>query len=125
MFTTLNQPNRLIYAEQTLTDLNDFLTPSQVCIKPVEQENEPEVSKEPGGATVCSRPSVMMIRLTYYFQTEIVIDSTGSYYEVPANGNASAKNAERKLQQAQISLNDCLACRSVVLPYLSAIASLR
>jgi iron only hydrogenase large subunit-like protein len=45
-----------------------------------------------------------------------VIDSSGSYYEVSANRastNAFSKGTERKLQQAQISLNDCLACRSV------------
>lgn len=49
-----------------------------------------------------------------------MIDSSGSYYEVSANdtsGNASSKNIERKLQEAQISLNDCLACRFVVLQY--------
>ena len=37
--------------DQTLTDLNDFITPSQACIKPVEQTNKPEV-KDPGAASV-------------------------------------------------------------------------
>jgi hypothetical protein len=40
---------------QTLTDLNDFITPSQACIKPVEQTNAPpkqEQEKEPGAASV-------------------------------------------------------------------------
>ncbi|KAG0706111.1 iron hydrogenase [Suillus ampliporus] len=84
----------------TLTDLNDFITPSQACIKPVEQANVPQENAEPGAAT-----------------TEIVIDSSGSYYEVSANGassNASSKGTERKLQQAQISLNDCLACSGCI-----------
>jgi hypothetical protein len=55
VFTNSKSAIRLIDAVQTLTDLNDFLTPSQACIKPVEQANEPEESKEPGAATVCSR----------------------------------------------------------------------
>jgi hypothetical protein len=58
VFASLNYEISLIYAEQTLTDLNDFLTPSQACIKPVEQANKPEESKEPGAATVCPRSSV-------------------------------------------------------------------
>ncbi|KAH7888586.1 iron hydrogenase [Phlebopus sp. FC_14] len=83
----------------TLTDLNDFITPSQACIKPVEQLNHPEETKEPGAAS-----------------TEIIIDSTGSYYEVSSKGSAqiAPKGLERKLEQAQISLNDCLACRQVI-----------
>lgn len=57
MFTNLNYAICLIYAEQTLTDLNDFINPSQACIKPIEQTNKPEQSKEPGAATVRSRAS--------------------------------------------------------------------
>lgn len=38
-------------------------------------------------------------------QTEIVIDASGSYYEV------SSTQSQKKLEQAQINLNDCLACR--------------
>jgi len=38
---------------QTLTDLNDFITPSQACIKPVEQINGPKSQeKEAGAASV-------------------------------------------------------------------------
>jgi hypothetical protein len=36
---------------QTLTDLNDFISPSQACIKPVEQTN-PEPQKQLGAASV-------------------------------------------------------------------------
>ena len=36
---------------QTLTDLNDFITPSQVCIKPVEQTNKLD-PHDPGAAAV-------------------------------------------------------------------------
>jgi hypothetical protein len=52
------------------------------------------------------------------FQTEIRIDSSGSYYEVSSTPSVqdatTPKPSERKLQQAQISLNDCLACRHVI-----------
>ncbi|KAH7923406.1 iron hydrogenase [Leucogyrophana mollusca] len=95
----------------TLTDLNDFITPSQACIKPVEQLNPPEELKEPGAAS-----------------TEIVIDSSGSYYEVSASGpvpNASTKTTEKKLQQAQISLNDCLACSGCITSAESVLITLQ
>ena len=38
---------------QTLTDLNDYITPSQACIKPVEHTNAPKV-RTPGDAAVCA-----------------------------------------------------------------------
>lgn len=42
---------------QTLTDLNDFITPSQACIKPVEQINGPKSQeKEAGAASVRVSP---------------------------------------------------------------------
>ncbi|KAF8954333.1 hypothetical protein BDZ97DRAFT_1766337 [Flammula alnicola] len=53
-------------------------------------------------------------------QTEILIDSNGAYYEVSSssipniNANASASAASNKLHQAQISLNDCLACSGCI-----------
>lgn len=47
-------------------------------------------------------------------QTEILIDASGSYYEV-------GSQSQKKLEQAQINLNDCLACRFVgyhrIMPY--------
>lgn len=78
---------------QSVTDLNDYLGPSQVCIKPVEA---PAQSAPPGGEV--RRP------LT---QTEIAIDQ-GTYYE--SNG----QRARTQLETAQISLNDCLACSGCV-----------
>ena len=49
----LLQPHFInILIAQTLTDLNDFITPSQVCIKPVEQVKPKEDLNEPGGALV-------------------------------------------------------------------------
>ncbi len=41
-------------ALQTLTDLNDFITPSQACIKPVEQTNKPD-PLDPGAAAVSAQ----------------------------------------------------------------------
>lgn len=73
--------------------------------------NEPQEIIEQGAAT-----------------TEIVIDSSGSYYEVSANGastNASSKGTERKLQQAQISLNDCLACSGCITSAESVLITLQ
>ncbi|KAI8826171.1 iron hydrogenase [Fimicolochytrium jonesii] len=68
----------------TLTDLNDFITPSQACIKPV------EVKKKAND------------------QSQIRIDDTGGYYEVSRDGD------ETKLETASISLNDCLACSGCI-----------
>lgn len=100
---------------QTLTDLNDFIAPSQACIKPVEQANPQKDLREAGAATV--RPRVhdgaTLCAEELLLQTEIRIDTSGSYYEVSAEG-PKVNGAGKKLEQAQISLNDCLACRYVV-----------
>ncbi|KAH9858613.1 iron hydrogenase [Lenzites betulinus] len=83
----------------TLTDLNDFITPSQACIKPVEQTNKPE-PQDAGAAA-----------------TQIQVDSSGSYYEVSGAGTStteSAPVAKQKLTTAEISLNDCLACSGCI-----------
>ncbi|KAI1796396.1 iron hydrogenase [Ganoderma leucocontextum] len=82
----------------TLTDLNDFITPSQACIKPVEHANKPE-PLDAGAAA-----------------TQIQVDSSGSYYEVSANGSAAAREGatKQKLTTAEISLNDCLACSGCI-----------
>ncbi|KAG6378185.1 iron hydrogenase [Boletus reticuloceps] len=96
----------------TLTDLNDFITPSQTCIKPVEQLNAPQDVKEPGSAS-----------------TEIRIDSSGSYYEVSTTPSvldvAASKPPGRKLEQAQISLNDCLACSGCITSAESVLITLQ
>lgn len=76
----------------TLTDLNDFITPSQACIKPVEQTNKQEIPNQSAAST------------------QIHIDASGSYYEV----SKSADTTARKLETAQISLNDCLACSGCI-----------
>ena len=45
-------------------------------------------------------------------QTEIRIDASGAYYELDqGSGGSSGSGGTQKLQTAEISLNDCLACR--------------
>ncbi|KAK7507853.1 hypothetical protein BaRGS_00000818 [Batillaria attramentaria] len=67
-----------------LTDLDDFITPSQECIKPV------TIEKKPG--------KVGKIR----------IEDDGSYMEISESG------VETKLEKAKITLNDCLACSGCI-----------
>lgn len=96
-----------------MTDLNDFITPAQACIKPVEQVKSTEVVKEPGSASASHSNLSIFLIANGKVQTEIMIDSAGSYYEVE-----EVSKAGRKLEQAQISLNDCLACRYDLFPPL-------
>ncbi|KAF9365256.1 hypothetical protein BGX34_010733 [Mortierella sp. NVP85] len=79
----------------TLSDLNDFISPSQACIKPV------EVTK------------------TSNTQGSIKVDNTGSYYEVSQDG------LETKLETATISLNDCLACSGCITSAESVLVTLQ
>ncbi|XP_006873908.1 PREDICTED: cytosolic Fe-S cluster assembly factor NARFL [Chrysochloris asiatica] len=68
-----------------LTDLDDFIGPSQDCTKPV------KVDRRPGSGTA-----------------KIHIEDDGSYFQVSQDGGA------RKLEKAKISLKDCLACSGCV-----------
>ncbi|XP_069875902.1 cytosolic iron-sulfur assembly component 3-like isoform X1 [Dipodomys merriami] len=68
-----------------LTDLDDFIGPSQDCIKPM------KVDKKPGGGVA-----------------KIHIEDDGSYFQVHADGGT------QKLERARVSLNDCLACSGCV-----------
>ncbi|KAF8757313.1 Iron hydrogenase [Rhizoctonia solani] len=86
---------------QTLTDLNDFITPSQACIKPVE-EVKPQQQIENAAST------------------QIGIDSAGVYYE-----ESHQDSGRKKLQQAQISLNDCLACSGCITSAESVLISMQ
>lgn len=67
-----------------LTDLDDFITPSQECIKPV------KIDRKPG--------KVGKIR----------IEDDGSYTEIDQAGS------ETRLEKAKITLNDCLACSGCI-----------
>ncbi|KAJ1968580.1 Cytosolic Fe-S cluster assembly factor nar1 [Dispira parvispora] len=69
----------------TLSDLNDYISPSQACIKPVEVKKK---SDQSSAITVDNR--------------------TGDYYEVALDGT------ETKLETASITLNDCLACSGCI-----------
>lgn len=79
-----------------LTDLNDYIAPSQACIKPVEVQK----SEDKG-------PS------------EIKVDGEGAYYEISQDGG------EEKLESASISLNDCLACSGCVTSAESVLISMQ
>ncbi|XP_054851546.1 cytosolic iron-sulfur assembly component 3 [Eublepharis macularius] len=68
-----------------LTDLDDYIGPSQECIKPV------KVEKKPGKAA-----------------TKIRIEDDGSYFQVNEDGES------QKLEKAKITLNDCLACSGCI-----------
>ncbi|KAG8506366.1 Cytosolic iron-sulfur assembly component 3 [Galemys pyrenaicus] len=68
-----------------LTDLDDFLGPSQDCVKPV------QVEKEPGSGAA-----------------RIRVEDDGSCFQVGQDGGA------RRLEKARVSLDDCLACSGCV-----------
>ncbi|KAM4631908.1 cytosolic iron-sulfur assembly component 3 [Discoglossus pictus] len=68
-----------------LTDLDDFIGPSQDCIKPI------KVEKKLGKGAA-----------------KIRIEDDGSYFQVDQEG------ASQKLEKAKITLNDCLACSGCV-----------
>ncbi|XP_040491534.1 cytosolic iron-sulfur assembly component 3 isoform X2 [Ursus maritimus] len=68
-----------------LTDLDDFIGPSQDCIKPM------RVDKKPGSGVA-----------------KIHIEDDGSYFQVSQDGGT------QKLEKAKISLDDCLACSGCV-----------
>lgn len=69
-----------------ITDLDDFITPSQECVKPVQVEKKVATSK---GA-------------------KIKIDADGSYFEETQSGSV------KKLEKASITLADCLACSGCI-----------
>ncbi|XP_044513435.1 cytosolic iron-sulfur assembly component 3 [Gracilinanus agilis] len=68
-----------------LTDLDDFIGPSQDCIKPM------KVEKKLGKGTA-----------------KIQIEDDGTYFQVNQDGGS------HKLEKAKISLNDCLACSGCI-----------
>uniref|UniRef100_A0AAR2LR60 Nuclear prelamin A recognition factor-like protein n=1 Tax=Pygocentrus nattereri TaxID=42514 RepID=A0AAR2LR60_PYGNA len=68
-----------------LTDLDDFITPSQECVKPV------KVDKKQGKSVA-----------------KIQIEDDGSYFQVNQDGQ------RQKLEKAKITLNDCLACSGCI-----------
>ncbi|XP_059717770.1 cytosolic iron-sulfur assembly component 3 isoform X2 [Haemorhous mexicanus] len=77
-----------------LTELDDFIAPSQECIKPV------KVDKKPGKAAA-----------------KIRIEADGSYFQINQDGEA------QKLEKAKITLNDCLACSGCITSAESVLVS--
>ncbi|KAI4822018.1 hypothetical protein KUCAC02_007586 [Chaenocephalus aceratus] len=68
-----------------LTDLDDFITPSQECVKPV------KIEKKLGKSVA-----------------KIQIEDDGSYVQVNKDGG------KQKLEKAKITLEDCLACSGCI-----------
>ncbi|XP_008328122.1 cytosolic Fe-S cluster assembly factor narfl [Cynoglossus semilaevis] len=68
-----------------LTDLDDYITPSQECVKPV------KVEKKQGKSVA-----------------KIQIEDDGSYTQINQVGSKT------KLEKAKITLNDCLACSGCI-----------
>jgi hypothetical protein len=60
--------------------------------------------------TISRLQLIIVGRLVVRVQTEIQIDASGAYYEV-GQGTTRDSGSTQKLQTAEISLNDCLACR--------------
>ncbi|KAK9393301.1 cytosolic Fe-S cluster assembly factor NARFL-like [Crotalus adamanteus] len=67
-----------------LTDLDDFIGPSQECIKPIKVEKSGKVA------------------------AKIRIEDDGSYFQVGQDGGS------QRLERAKITLNDCLACSGCI-----------
>lgn len=68
-----------------IIDLDDFVQPSQECIKPVKIEKKENVDIK-----------------------EIQIDLNGNYYQINNDGTSN------KLQKTKIELSDCLACSGCI-----------
>ncbi len=84
-----------------LTGLDDFISPGQACIKPQLTNQRKLPPAEPIAAAIRSK------------RAKIEIEDDGSYVEISGTGNKEV------LETAKITLNDCLACRHVVLsPWL-------
>ncbi|KAJ3417164.1 hypothetical protein HDV05_006370 [Chytridiales sp. JEL 0842] len=92
-----------------VTDLNDYVGPSQACIKPV------EIKKTAPTAEKVIQPYAFVINLQANdrsfpsYQAEVVINpTTGQYFEVSKDGE------QKLLETASITLNDCLACSGCI-----------
>ncbi|GAA5915888.1 hypothetical protein JCM5296_002524 [Sporobolomyces johnsonii] len=96
----------------TLTDLSDYLAPSQACIKPVTYIPDEE---EPFTADPAARPTPAAVAAT-----EIVIGDDSGYYERGQDGERG-----KKLKKAEITLNDCLACSGCITSAESVLVSLQ
>jgi len=78
-----------------LSDLDDYIQPSQECTKPV-QQRQPAQQQQPKQADEKEKRAL------------IELADTGEYVEVTADGRRT------ELKAASISLNDCLACSGCI-----------
>ena len=85
-----------------LTDLDDFIAPSQECIKPVQVEKKTTKTKAASSSSSSSSSSSAVVKKG---RAKISIDTSGDYLELNA-----ATGQTQKLEKASITLADCLAC---------------
>ncbi|GAA5936381.1 hypothetical protein JCM1841_002923 [Sporobolomyces salmonicolor] len=95
----------------TLTDLSDYLAPSQACIKPVTYIPDDEPFTD--GPAARDAPAAVAA-------TEIMIGDDSGYYERGQDGERG-----KKLKKAEITLNDCLACSGCITSAESVLVSLQ
>lgn len=97
-----------------LADLDDFIAPSQECIKPVviEKKVQKVCFMQQSRCrylyrACCHICSLWLnsIGLCFLQKATIEIDDDGGYLQISNDGSS------KKLEKASITLNDCLACR--------------
>ncbi|BGP26944.1 Cytosolic Fe-S cluster assembly factor nar1 [Rhodotorula toruloides] len=91
----------------TLTDLSDYLAPSQACIKPV------TYVAEESDSSALDKPSASAA-------AEIIIGEDSGFYEKGQDGEKG-----KKLKKAEITLNDCLACSGCITSAESVLVSMQ
>lgn len=97
----------------TLTDLNDYLGPSQACIKPVEGKDAPDASFIPE-EDLHAASTQIAVESSGVYETEGGQASGAAASSSSQSAEQSKPKARTKLEAAEISLNDCLACSGCV-----------
>ncbi|GAA5874045.1 hypothetical protein JCM8547_004814 [Rhodosporidiobolus lusitaniae] len=92
----------------TLTNLSDYLAPSQACIKPVTYIPDEDLL-----SSALDKPAAAA-------SAEIVIGEDEAFYEKKSDGGQG-----KKLKKAEITLNDCLACSGCITSAESVLVSLQ
>ncbi|GME77247.1 unnamed protein product [[Candida] boidinii] len=89
-------------------DLNDFISPSVACIKPVEILNDNQKDNDTNVNGKIRKNKKIDIGYENDQDMEIQIDGKGNALEINKKGESV------KLDKAQISLSDCLACSGCI-----------
>ncbi|GMF04005.1 unnamed protein product [[Candida] boidinii] len=89
-------------------DLNDFISPSVACIKPVEILNDNQKDNDNNINGKIRKNKKIDIGYENDQDMEIQIDGKGNALEINKKGESV------KLDKAQISLSDCLACSGCI-----------